>query len=68
MKLTRVEQSLWREASEELQHSAEYLEHGNDLVILSQLVRSASESFDHLAALLVERAKVEGKARRAVAP
>ena len=41
MKLTRVEQSLWREAAEELHRAAEYLEHGNDLVILSQLVRSA---------------------------
>lgn len=64
MKLTRVEQSLWREAAEESLRASEYLERGDDLVILSQLVRSASESFDHLAAMLSERAKL-ARAREA---
>lgn len=61
MKLTRVEQSLWREAEECREKAQSYLEHGCDLVILSQLVREASSSFDHLSALLVERARVERK-------
>ena len=65
MRLTRVEQSLWREAAEELQRAGEYLEHGDSLVTLSQHVRSASESFDHLAALMAERAKAQAKTKGA---
>ena len=62
MKLSQVETSILREAEEERTRALSYLEHGSDLVVLSQLIRSASESYDHAAALLAMRAKAERQA------
>jgi hypothetical protein len=63
MRLTTVETSIIREAEEMRTRALSYLERGSDLVILSQLVREAAESYDHAAALIALRAKAESKAR-----
>jgi hypothetical protein len=67
VRLEAVEQAIVQEAEEARTRALSYLEHGEDLVILAQLVRSAADSYDEAAALLVQRARAERAAVKAVA-
>lgn len=66
MKLNPVETLVLQEAEGERARAMAQLEHGTEGVVFAQILKSAAESYEHVAELVAMRLRAEAKPRRKV--